>query len=143
MTFVFTEDVVITSRFTPILEGKQLLAAMTGLARTVLVSDSEFDEITRWTKLNDIQFDDMKLGELRSTITQLRSQRKIDILFTPQPSLAAWAIGEGITTVLFCHPTFALPRHLPRSKSWLELIKELDLKVGIEIEDKNDYEDDE
>lgn len=120
-----------TEFYTPVLEGKAVLAGMHGIAKTFLVTEDTEESVSRWTKLNGITFDEVSLGERRVCITALRKQRKIDILFTGDPELASWAMSQGITSFMMCHPKYMLPDQRPPSRSWLEIIAEIDRQAGL------------
>lgn len=51
-------------------------------------------------------------------ITIARSRQPIDLLWTANPELAAWAFEKGIPSLVFAHPdSIAIP-HRPGMKAW-------------------------
>lgn len=123
---------------TPIQEGRLLLEALKSVGVVFILTDESEDRARRWLSQNNVfSFDfildskvDLNDGvPLRQRQVQVLAAKrgKISLFVDHEPMNVAWAMGRGITSLLFTHPIFALPNNRPDTmegkRSWEEITK--------------------
>ena len=154
MNIIVSLDGVIRSTVggTVIREGRDLLAGLKSIANIVLLTSDKEDVAKRWLLQNKITSYDFLVDssvDLRDS-SPLR-QRQVNVVLAKtgkvllfvdhEPENITWAMSQGITSMLFVHPTYALPKNRPGTKifrrTWEEIEKEYDRSIG-EVEEDAD-----
>jgi len=118
-------------------EGRYLIEALRPMGRIVFMCDTTEDDARRWLQQNRVPSEeilgtavDLGRGEpLRHRqINVLRALGPMRFVVDPDPSVVAWALSEGITSLLFAHPVFALPKNRPDietpKRKWADIEEE-------------------
>jgi hypothetical protein len=136
VSYVFTDDVVMSVQKSPIFDGVTIATALLGIGKTFLLSELSMDEMTRWSKLHKVVFDELRCGvtDTKKAILSLFSMGKVDTLFTTNPALAEWAFERGITVSLVCFPRYSVPKNRPGLKPWNTLVDEIE-RQALDVQD--------
>lgn len=155
-TLVAIDGVLRAATGNPIREGKTLLEGLKRIGPVVLLANKSIAEAEHWLRTNNIIYDnllgkevaeDETSNELRRRQVALeRSRGRIDFFVDGDPSNVAWAVSEGICSLLFAHPQFAAPVSRRDSnkgrRSWDDIQAEIDRrqKVALEVTTQEDVD---
>jgi hypothetical protein len=158
VNIVMAIEGVLRSHFnaTPIPEGLMLYFTLNENNRVVLVANGPRAEADRWLKNRSIMNVDHIIDEealvvfdedLRERqITSLLADGKIDLFIDSDPESVAYAMEQGITSLLFGHPRWVLPEFRPEGrnniKPWARIVAEVQKAKGIAPEAFDEDRDD-
>jgi hypothetical protein len=130
-------------------EGRDLLAGLKSIANIVLLTDDKEDSAKRWLLQNKVtSYDfivdssvDLKDGSplrQRQVNVVLSKTGKVLLFVDHEPENISWAMSQGITSMLFAHPVYALPKNRPGTKvfrkTWEDIEKAYDRSIGEGVE---------
>lgn len=120
----------------PIHSGIRLVRSLHSTANVVLFTDRDLAWVERWLVLNGVDdYDNVEHRDkpLKDWVWTLATRPTLVVI--TDPSEAAWALENGLPSVLACFPKFALPEHRPESRSWNEIVAEMDRQLGLAVEE--------
>lgn len=126
-----------------------LIEALKAISPVVILADVTLAEAERWLKINNIPYDNLVAKDPTDETSDAKSYRKWQVKYErsrgrteffvdSDPELIAWAIEEGIPSLLFVHPQFAAPISRRDSNkgrmSWTEIEAEVNRRQKIAVE---------
>lgn len=131
---VSLEGVLSSETGHPIRSGVFLYYALAASHRVMIVTTRDRRDATHWLASHGIiDFDDiidssygLEGEDLRKRqITYCRAQGGIELYIDSDPSMCAWVFEQGITAVVFAHPSYLPVAHRPdapkKIRTWNEV----------------------
>lgn len=135
----------------PIPGGILLYRALSAVGNVGLIVDSQTEEQAKhFLLVNDLtdhnylvvprDNDPLDPGQRRvSQIIRLSASGAVDMLIESSPAIAATVIQQGTPTLLYCHPAYAVPDHLPGNRRiptpWGSLVEEIERQREMKAND--------
>lgn len=135
----------------PIPTGILLYRALADATNVALVADEQTEEQAKhWLLVNQLtdhnylvlrrEEDPEDAGERRVTqVVRLSATGPVDLVVDADPTVAEALIRGGFTTLLYTHPAYAQPDHLPGSRRlptpWSSLVSEIERQQDIKAND--------